>query len=97
MPCKVRREGGHSLLKFLVKLEGRAAKRERDAPLGGTLRCGGWSKSSPARVSNNMWLSWYEIRACLNSTNITCGGNPGTKYGQGGGGLDGLKASTADS
>ena len=30
-----------------------------------------------ARVSNNMWSSWYEIRACLSSIRITCG-HPGT-------------------
>ena len=27
---------------------------------------------------DNMWSSWYEIRACLNSISITYG-NPGTK------------------
>ena len=27
--------------------------------------------------TDNMWRSWYEIRACLNSIRITCG-DPGT-------------------
>ena len=30
--------------------------------------------------SNNMWSSWYETRACLNSISIACG-QPGTKQG----------------
>ena len=30
-------------------------------------------------VSNSMWSSWYETRACLNSSSIITSGNPGTK------------------
>ena len=37
------------------------------------------ARERPARVSNNMWSSWYEMRASRSSSRVTTCGNPGTQ------------------
>ena len=64
-----------------VRARGRAHVRKGGRRAGG-LHDVDLAAHRPARVSNSMWSSWYETRACLNSMSRACG-HPGTKQGGG--------------